>query len=107
MSKQHPITNNGRTDERYSVRLEYCGHEKPHYVVRFCGEWIGQSQFYGSALMLASGHNARRNGALVIEALNIATPQPDPNESRIRAVNDISQYAALSEEQCAALGIEF
>lgn len=33
--------------------------------------------------------------------------KPDPNESRIRAINDISQYAALSEEECAALGIEF
>jgi len=65
MSKQHPIQN----DERYSIRKEYTGHATPQWVVRFCGELIGSSQFYGSALMLASGHNARRNGALTVQEI--------------------------------------
>ena len=25
-------------DERYRVRLEWCGHEKPLYVARFCDD---------------------------------------------------------------------
>lgn len=60
---------NGKIDARYSIALEYCGYEKPRYVARFCDEWIGQSAFYSSALMLATGHNARRKGALVIEGI--------------------------------------
>lgn len=59
----------GNIDRRYSIDLEYCGYEKPHYVARFCDEWIGQSAFYSSALMLAIGHNSRRKGALVIEGI--------------------------------------
>ena len=46
MSKQHPIHN----DDRYSIQQEYTGAAKPQWVARFCGEWIGASQFYGSAL---------------------------------------------------------
>lgn len=64
----HPIRHdNGGIDNRYQIALEHCGHEKPHYVARFCDERIGSSAFYSSALMLAVGHNARRKGALVIE----------------------------------------
>lgn len=69
MSKQYPIRHDdGKTDNRYSIRQEYTGHAQgKQWVARFCGDWIGSSQFYSSALMLATGHNARRNGALVIE----------------------------------------
>ena len=68
MSKQYPIRHdNGGTDHRYSIRQEYTGHAQgKQWVARFAGEWIGSSQFYGSALMLAAGHNARRNGALTL-----------------------------------------
>jgi hypothetical protein len=60
----------GAIDLRYRISLEYCGHEKPRYVARFCDdEFIGSSAFYSSALMLAIGHNARRKGALVIEGI--------------------------------------
>jgi|TARA_R110002126_G_scaffold96265_1_gene225263 hypothetical protein len=64
MSKQHPIHN----DDRYSIQQEYTGAAKPQWVARFCGEWIGASQFYGSALVQAVSHNARRNGALTLAA---------------------------------------
>jgi hypothetical protein len=61
---------NGAIDLRYRISLEYCGHEKPHFVARFCDdEFIGSSAFYSSALMLAVGHNARRKGALVFEGI--------------------------------------
>ncbi len=72
MPKRHPVTHdNGKPDLRYSVALEFCGHEKPHYVARFCDdERIGSSQFYSSAVMLAIGHNAQRKGAMIIEELS-------------------------------------
>lgn len=41
-------------DKRYSIQKE------------FCGEWVGQSRFHASALMLALGHDQRRKGALVV-----------------------------------------
>lgn len=59
----HPV----KSDSRYTVRKEYCGHAEPRFVARFCGEWIGQSKFYTSAVALCVGHKARMNGALVIE----------------------------------------
>lgn len=64
---RHPIRNYGAIDRRYSIELVACGYERPRYVAYFCDEWIGQSIAYSGALMLASGHNARRNGALVFE----------------------------------------
>lgn len=69
MSKQYPIRHDGgKTDFRYSIRQEFTGHAQgKQWVARFCGDWIGSSQFYSSALMLAAGHDARRKGALVLE----------------------------------------
>lgn len=66
MSKQYPIRHDdGGTDFRYSIRQEYTGHAQgKQWVARFCGEWIGSSQFYGSTLVQTISHNARRNGAL-------------------------------------------
>jgi hypothetical protein len=31
-----------RTDRRYTITLEWCGYERPRWVVRFCGDWCGQ-----------------------------------------------------------------
>jgi hypothetical protein len=64
----NPIRNNGRPDMRYAITRENTGHEAPHYVARFDGDWIGSSPHYSSAVMLAAGHNARRKGAEVITA---------------------------------------
>lgn len=61
----HPV---GK-DKRYTVTREHIGKEKPYFVARFCGEWIGASAFFDSAVMLAIGENARHNGALTIEAV--------------------------------------
>ena len=60
----HPI----EKDKRYTISREWIGKDKPYFVARFCGEWIGASAFYNSAAMLAIGESARRKGALVIEA---------------------------------------
>lgn len=69
MSKQNPIRHDdGKTDSRYSIRQEFTGHAQgKQWVARFCGDWIGSSKFYSSALMLAAGHDARRKGARVLE----------------------------------------
>lgn len=56
------------SDPRYTVTQEWTGHEKPQFVIRFCGDWIASRQFLGSAIMLAAEEKARRNGALAIEA---------------------------------------
>ena len=70
MSKQYPIRHDaGGTDFRYSIRQEYTGAAQgKQWVVRFCNEWVGSSQFYGSALVQAVAHNARRNGALTLSS---------------------------------------
>lgn len=60
----HPISK----DARYTIQKEYCGYPEPRFVVRFCGEFIGQSKFYGSALMLAVGNSCQRRGCNVIVA---------------------------------------
>ena len=56
------------SDPRYTVTQEWTGHAKPQFVIRFCGDWVDSRQFLGSAIMLAAGEKARRNGALVVEA---------------------------------------
>ena len=67
--KRYPITNHGKVDERYSIEIVAIGYAKPHYVVYFCDKMVGHSEYYGSALMLAMGHNTKRKGALVIEGV--------------------------------------
>lgn len=44
MKSQFPITHdNGKIDCRYEITSEFCGYETPRYVLRYCGEFIGQS----------------------------------------------------------------
>lgn len=63
----YPITHDGITpDKRYSVSLEYCGHEKQKLVLRFCGEFIGSFNDLPSATLRAAGHKAILNGAEII-----------------------------------------
>ena len=49
-------------DKRYSVQLEYCGHEKPYYVLRFCGEFISSHHDRAQAYQAQSDHEAKRRG---------------------------------------------
>ena len=62
--KLYPIS----SDKRYTITQEFCGYAEARYVLRFCGEWIMQSQFYSTALVRAIGESARRNEALTVEA---------------------------------------
>lgn len=57
---------NLRSDNRYTVTLEHCGHETPMHVVRFCGDWISCHKTKGAALLVAAGHAAQRRGALTV-----------------------------------------
>lgn len=56
------------SDARYTVTLEWCGYPEQRHVARFCGEWIGQSRNYPTAVLLATTHRLKRQGALVITA---------------------------------------
>lgn len=44
------------TDKRYNIAREYCGYDTPRWVVRFCGDWIGQSASQQTARDLAQAH---------------------------------------------------
>lgn len=59
-----------KRDRRYTITIEFCGFAKPHYVVRFCGDWIDSSEFKSSAIVRAVGEHARRNGALTVTELS-------------------------------------
>ena len=52
-------------DRRYAVRLEFCGYAEPRYVVRFCGEWLGQALSYAAAEELVLTRIAARNAAKI------------------------------------------
>jgi hypothetical protein len=56
----HPI----KSDERYSLTKEFTGHEKPQWVVRFCGQWVDSSAFYSSAVVKAVVTKAARDNEL-------------------------------------------
>jgi hypothetical protein len=64
MLTQYPISK----DARYTITQEYTGHPSanPQFVIRFCGDWVGSSQFYTSAVMRAIGYSCEQRGALVI-----------------------------------------
>jgi hypothetical protein len=64
MLTQYPISK----DTRYTIAKEYTGHPSanPQFVIRFCGDWVGSSQFYTSAVVRAVGHNAVRKGSPII-----------------------------------------
>ena len=58
-----------RSDNRYTITLEFCGHKTAMHVVRFCGDWISCHKTKGAALMIAMGESAKRRGALIIEGI--------------------------------------
>ena len=43
-------------DKRYSIKLEWCGYPERRFVVRFCGDWIGQSASMNDALAMVKHH---------------------------------------------------
>jgi len=63
----YPVTN----DVRYQIALEWCGYDRPRWVARFCGDWIGQSIARSSAAILCVGHNQARMGAAIISEMRV------------------------------------
>lgn len=47
-------------DNRYTVSLEACGNPEARYVIRFCGEFIGQSANLTDAIFIAICHQDER-----------------------------------------------
>ena len=45
-----------KTDKRYAVEKGYCGYKEKRYVVRFCGEYIGQGERKSDAAMIIIAH---------------------------------------------------
>lgn len=43
-------------DSRYSISLEWTGDKEPHYVARFCSDWLGSSVVRDTAYEFASAH---------------------------------------------------
>jgi len=62
---------NLKSDPRYTITREFCGHEKPLYIVRFCDEWVSKHTTKSAALMRATGEAAQRRGCLVVEAIPV------------------------------------
>jgi hypothetical protein len=56
-------------DSRYTITREFTGAPRVQFVARFCGDWIGSSAFYSSALALLAGARAAREGALIVTAI--------------------------------------
>jgi len=71
----YPVHHPGirKIDSRYTVGKEWTGHEAPQFVARFCGEWIGASKFYLSAVVMVTGHAAGRRCRLVVTAQEATT----------------------------------
>ena len=47
-------------DGRYTVEREYCGYVDPHWVVRFCDDWVGHFVNREDAERAATEHNRER-----------------------------------------------
>lgn len=44
-------------DKRYSVNLEWCGYPEQRHVVRFCGDYIGNTTEWTKAWILCIIHD--------------------------------------------------
>ena len=47
-------------DRRYTITSEYCGYDTPRWVVRFCGDWVGQHRSRLGAREIQKEHSAAR-----------------------------------------------
>ncbi len=59
----HPITHdNGKTDMRYTVTVEYTGDPsgRARFVLRFCDEYIGDYADASGATLKAINHKSKR-----------------------------------------------
>ena len=54
------MTSSITSDPRYSIAQEYCGHDTPRWVVRFCGDWVGEAATKVKARELAMEYELAR-----------------------------------------------
>jgi hypothetical protein len=47
-------------DPRYTITREWCGYRRPRHVVRFCGDWIAQTEDLEHAEFIASSRDKAR-----------------------------------------------
>ena len=52
---------NGKPDDRYTVSEEYIGKQKPQWVSRWCGDWLGYSKSARGAWGLCTIHQHARS----------------------------------------------
>jgi hypothetical protein len=55
-----------KSDQRYTIQREYCGYDRPRFVLRFCGDYLASFTSYPAAVIRAVGDKAARNGALIV-----------------------------------------
>lgn len=53
-----------KEDKRYTIALEWCGWPERRYVVRFCGDWVGQDPTKAGAAMIYIAHADKRQREL-------------------------------------------
>ena len=63
--KSHPL----KSDQRYTIAREFCGHPKPRFVLRWCDEWIGSFATRRAAVVRAVGHKSTRNESLTLRPI--------------------------------------
>lgn len=57
LRRMYPIAHaDGTPDRRYTIGVEFTGHEKPQYVVRFCDEYLDTFSDNFDALECALDH---------------------------------------------------
>jgi len=52
-------------DNRYTANAEYCGHEAPRFVPRFCGEWLKDCELWPDRASFQSPSFATRQEAII------------------------------------------
>lgn len=76
---------------RYTITLEYVGDSRPHYVARFCGDFIDSSRFKYEAIQMMKGHANNTRPAL--------TGNRNPTPSEIRFGHGATHYADIPHGQ--------
>jgi hypothetical protein len=55
------------SDKRYTIAKEFCGYPESRFVLRFCNDFVMQSQFYNSCLVRAVGYKSAEKNEIIVE----------------------------------------
>ena len=53
-----------------TARKEFCGYPGARWVVRFCGEWVGQAETRHHAGLIAMSHAGKRSRQIACASLS-------------------------------------